>query len=184
MGESLWKILAFLLCAVLLFIVPLTTMLDRQDDIAYNMVLTECNMFVDMCRDAGYITPASYSEFVTRINTTGNTYIIKLSHIKRTVNPIYEQKNGALVFTGEYDINHVTQPEYLIMDTLFPSNSTLSSLDKSRRYRMTMGDLLFVKVQNNGKTMATAIRDMILFSDTKSPEIFVKSGGMVRNEAY
>ncbi|MGI6049344.1 MAG: hypothetical protein ACOYEI_00730 [Acetivibrionales bacterium] len=184
MGESLWKILAFLLCAILLFIIPLTTMLNRQDDVAYNMVLTECNRFVDMCRDTGYITPSSYLEFVSRINATGNTYKIKLLHIKRSVNPIYEDKNGVLVFTGQYGINHVTQPEYLIMDTLFPSDKTLSTLDISRRYNMTMGDLLFVEVQNNGKTMATALRDMLLFSDTKAPEIFVRSGGMVRNEAY
>ena len=92
MGESLWKILAFLLCAILLFIIPLTTMLNRQDDVAYNMVLTECNRFVDMCRDTGYITPSSYLEFVSRINATGNTYKIKLLHIKRSVNPIYEDK--------------------------------------------------------------------------------------------
>lgn len=184
MGESLWKILAFILCAVLLFIVPLTTILDRQDDIAYNVVLTECNRFVDTCRDTGFITPTLYSEFIRRINSTGNTYIVKISHIKRIVNPVYEERNGGLVFTEEYGINHVTQPEYLIMDTLFPSNSSLSVLDKSRRYNMSMGDLLFVEVQNSGKTMSTAVRDMILFSDTKAPGIFIRSGGLVRNEAF
>lgn len=184
MENALWKVLAFILCAVLLFLVPLTAIMDRQDDIAYSVVLTECNRFVDTCRDTGYITPSLYSELVKRLNSTGNIYTINLSHIKRIVNPIYEESSGILVFTGEYDINHVTESEYKIMDTLFPDNSTVSDLDKARRYNMKMGDLFFVEVQNNGKTMATAIRDMLMFSDTKSPGIFVRAGGMVRNEAY
>lgn len=184
MEESLWKILAFILCAIMLFIVPLTTILDRQDDVAYNIVLTECNRFVDICRDTGYITPSNYSEFVGRISSTGNSYQIKLTHIKRIVNPVYKQINGDLVFTGEYDINHITQPEYLVMETLFPETSQASALDKSRRYDMAMGDLLFIEVKNKGKTMANALRDMILFSDTKAPGIFVRAGGLVRNEAF
>ena len=49
---------------------------------------------------------------------------------------------------------------------------------------MAMGDLLFVEVKNRGKTMATAIRDVMMFSSSDFPAIFVKSGGMVRNEAY
>lgn len=184
MDKTLWKILAFMLCAVLMFLFPLMTVLERQDDIAYNIVLTECNKFVDACRDTGYITPAMYSEFTNRIESTGNTYNIKLSHIKRSVSPVYNEESGTLTFTGEYEITHVNFGEYDILDVLYPNNSTLSPLDKSRRYNMSMGDLFFIEVQNTGKTMATAIRDMMLFRDTHNPSIFVRSGGMVRNEAY
>jgi len=55
--------------------------------------------------------------------------------------------------------------------------------DKARRYDMKAGDLLFVEVRNRGKTMATALRDMLLLSDTRTPTIFVRAGGLVRNEA-
>jgi len=184
MDGAFWKVLAFLLCAVLMFLFPLMTVLDRQDDIAYNIVLTECNRFVDACRDTGYITPGMYSEFEDRINSTGNTYTIKLSHIKRSVTPVYKQINGNLSFTGEYEVTHVNYGEQDILGVLYPDNTTLPVHDKSRRYDMSMGDLLFVEVQNKGKTMATAIRDMILFRDTDYPAIFVRAGGMVRNEAY
>lgn len=183
MDKTLWKILAFLLCAILLFLVPLLNMLERQDDIAYNVVLTECNRFVDICRDTGFITPNLYSEFVNRINSTGNTYQIRLSHIKRSVNPVYKQENGTMVFTGEHEVIHVNKGEQEILGVLFPMNSS-SSLEKSRRYEMGMGDLFFVEVQNRGKTMAAAIRDMMLFTDSNAPSIFIRSGGMVRNEAY
>ncbi|MGI6123393.1 MAG: hypothetical protein ACOYIG_04260 [Acetivibrionales bacterium] len=184
MDKAIWKVLAFMLCAVLMFLFPLMTVLDKQDDIAYNIVLAECNRFVDACRDTGYITPEMYSEFTDRIESTGNTYSIKMSHINRSVSPVYKQVSGVLTFTGEYEITHVNYGEYDILGVLYPDNSTLSVHDKSRRYEMGMGDLLFVEVQNKGKTMATAIRDMILFRDTNSPSIFVRSGGMVRNEAY
>ncbi|MGI6085575.1 MAG: hypothetical protein ACOYIF_09040 [Acetivibrionales bacterium] len=184
MDKTFWKILAFMLCAVLMFLFPLMTVLDRQDDVAYNIVLTECNRFVDACRDTGYITPAMYSEFINRIESTGNIYSIKMSHIKRSVIPVYEQESGALTFTGEYEITHVNYGEYEILGVLYPDNSTLSQLDKARRYNMSMGDLFFVEVKNTGKTMATALRDMMLFRDTQNPDIFVRSGGMVRNETY
>lgn len=183
MDKTLWKILAFLLCAILLFLVPLLNMLERQDDIAYNVVLTECNRFVDICRDTGFITPDLYTDFVERINSTGNTYQIRLLHVNRSVMPVYKQTGNTMVFTGEHEIIHVNKSEVEIMGVLFPSTST-SPLDKSRRYEMSMGDLLFVEVQNKGKTMATAIRDMMLFIDTKTPSIFIRAGGMVRNEAY
>ncbi|NLO99788.1 MAG: hypothetical protein GX386_05805 [Clostridiaceae bacterium] len=184
MDRAFWKVLAFLLCAVLMFLLPLMTILDRQDDIAYNIVLTECNRFVDACRDTGYITPRMYTEFINRISSTGNTYSIKMSHIKRSVSPVYNQINGILNFTGEYEITHINYGEHVILNILYPGNSTLSENDKSRRYDMSMGDLFFVQVQNTGKTMATAIRDMMMFRDTDNPGIFVRSGGMVRNEAY
>ena len=87
-------------------------------------------------------------------------------------------------FTGEYEITHINYGEHVILNILYPGNSTLSENDKSRRYDMSMGDLFFVQVQNTGKTMATAIRDMMMFRDTDNPGIFVRSGGMVRNEAY
>ncbi|NLE25622.1 MAG: hypothetical protein GX625_09825 [Clostridiaceae bacterium] len=184
MDRAFWKILAFLLCAVLMLLFPLMTVLDRQDDIAYNIVLTECNRFVDACRDTGYITPGMYSEFTNRISSTGNSYSIKLAHIKRSISPVYDQISGILNFTGEYEITHINHSEYAILEVLYPKNSMLSEHDKSRRYEMSMGDLLFVEVQNKGKTMATAIRDMMMFRDTDNPGIFVRSGGMVRNEAY
>lgn len=183
MDRTLWKILAFLICAVLLFLVPLLNMLERQDEIAYNIVFAECNRFVDICRDTGFIAPDLYTDFINRINSTGNTYRVRLSHVKRSVIPVYRQTGGTMVFSGEYEIIHVNMGEEEILKTLFPS-STISPLDKSRRYEMSMGDLFFAEVQNKGKTMAVAIRDMMLFTDTKSPCIFVRAGGMVRNEAY
>ncbi len=183
MENTLWKLLAFILCGLLLFLAPIMSLLDRQDDIAYNVVFTECNRFVDACRDTGYITPDMYSEFLSRLSATGNTYQIKLSHIKRAVNPVYMQQGRDLVFSGEYEVTHITASQSEILDVLFPEGSNVSTQDKMRYYTMGMGDLLFVEVQNKGKTMATAIRDMVLFSDTRAPAIFVRAGGMVRNEA-
>jgi len=182
MENSWWKVFALLLCALLLFLAPLLNILERQDDIAYNVVLAECNRFVDACRDTGYITPNMYREFVDRINSTGNTYEIRLIHIDRAVVPVYIQTGGELTFTGEYEVTHITIDENVILDTLFPEGN--ASDDETNRYELKMGDFLFVEVKNRGKTMTTAIRDMILFSDTRTPSIFVRAGGMVRNEAY
>jgi hypothetical protein len=183
MENALWKVFAFILCAVLLFLVPLMSLLERQDDIAYTVVLAECNRFADACRDTGYITPGMYSEFQKRLLTTGNTYNIKMSHIKRSVIPVYKETDHGeeLIFTEQYEIIHTSFSEEDILSILFPRQDIPL---EDRRYNMGAGDLFFVEVANKGKTMAAAIRDMIFFSDTKAPGIFVRTGGMVRNEAY
>ena len=82
MDSPLWKILGFFLAAVLLFLVPVMNMLERQDSAAYTVVFTETIRFVDSARDTGYITPNMYNEFVNRIHTTGCTFEIRIEHQK------------------------------------------------------------------------------------------------------
>lgn len=184
MDSPLWKLLGFFLAAVLLFLVPVMSILERQDDVAFTAVFTEVNRFADSARDTGYITPNMYTEFVNRLNATGNTFEVSLRHVKSVINPVYRQNGANLEFTGEYEINRLSVSETEILSTLFPDNSSLDVFDKARRYDMKEGDLLFAEVKNKGKTMATALRDMMLFSDTQTPTLFVRSGGLVRNEAY
>lgn len=183
MDSPLWKILGFFLAAILLFLVPIMNILERQDDAAYTVVFTETNRFVDAARDTGYITPNMYSEFVNRINATGCTFDIRMNHVQSMINPVYRQNGLTLEFTGEYEINRISRGEDEILAVLFPENSGEDVFDRSRRYDMKAGDLLFVEVRNKGKTMATALRDMILLTDTQTPTLFVRAGGLVRNEA-
>lgn len=184
MDSPLWKILGFFLAAVLLFLVPMMNMLERQDDAAYTVVFTEANRFADSARDAGYITPNMYSEFVNRLNATGCSFEIRIEHVKTTISPVYRQNGPVLEFTGEYEINRIAQDGEAVLSVLFPKDSSLDVFDKARRYDMKAGDLLFVEVRNSGKTMAAALRDMILLTNTQTPTLFVRAGGLVRNEAY
>jgi hypothetical protein len=184
MDSPLWKLLGFLIAAALLFLAPAMSILERQDDVAFTVILTETNRFADSVRDTGYITPNMYSDFINRINATGNTFDISIRHIKSTINPVYRQNGPDLEFTGEYEVVRISVSETEIMAKLFPADGSIGVFDKARRYEMKQGDLIFVEVKNRGKTMATAIRDMMLLTDTDTPALFVRSGGMVRNEAY
>ncbi|NLW02957.1 MAG: hypothetical protein GX027_06790 [Clostridiaceae bacterium] len=184
MDSPVWKILGFFLAAVLLFLVPVMNMLERQESAAYTTVFTETNRFADSARDTGYITPNMYSEFIRRLNATGCTFDIRIEHAKSTISPVYRQNGQVLEFTGEYEISRVVQDHDAVLSVLFPDDPTLGAFDRARRYDMKAGDLLFVEVKNSGKTMITALRDMILLSDTRHPTLFVRAGGLVRNEAY
>lgn len=184
MDSPVWKILGFFLAAVLLFLVPVMNMLERQESAAYTVVLAETNRFADSARDAGYITPNMYSEFVRRLNATGCIFEIRIEHVKSTISPVYRQNGSVLEFTGEYEISRIVQDQDAIMSVLFPDIPGPDVFDRARRYEMKAGDLLFVEVKNIGKTMVTALRDMILFSVTQYPTLFVRVGGLVRNEAY
>ena len=50
MDSPVWKILGFFLAAVLLFLVPVMNMLERQESAAYTTVFTETNRFADSAR--------------------------------------------------------------------------------------------------------------------------------------
>lgn len=140
MDSPLWKILGFFLAAVLLFLVPVMNMLERQDDAAYTVVFTETNRFVDSARDAGYITPNMYNEFVRRLNATGCTFDIRMEHVQSLINPVYRQNGTVLEFTGEYEINRISRGEDAILSVLFPDEPGPDVFDKARRYDMKAGD--------------------------------------------
>lgn len=182
MDDALWKLVGFLLSAVLLFAIPTMALLERQDDITRALVQTEVNRFVDTSRDMGYISPQLYSRFTDRLGATGLRYNIKLRHEKRTWIPVYENVGAGLVFQGEYDQSRVMEGEATVLSTLYPNN-TVSVDDKQRQYPLHQGDMLFVEVQSTGETMAGSLRRLIYFGRETSSGILARAGGMVRNEA-
>jgi len=184
MDGPLWKIAGFFLAAVLMFLVPVMYMLERQDSATYTVVFSETNRFVDAARDTGYITPNMYSEFIRRISATGCTFEIRMEHVRSTIVPVYRYSGAEHEFTGEYEVVRISEGDDAILSVLFPDDPSIDEFHRSRRYEMKAGDMFFVEVKNSGKTMATALKDLMLFADTRTPTIFVRAGGLVRNEAY
>jgi len=182
MDDALWKLVGFLLSAVLLFAIPTMAILERQDDVTRALVQTEVNRFVDTSRDMGYISPQVYSRFTDRLEATGLHYTIKLRHEKKTWVPVYESVGTSLVFQGEYRQSRVVEGESVVLSVLYPDDST-SVYDKQRQYAMHEGDLLFVEVQNTGETMSGSLRKLLYFGNGTSSGILARAGGMVRNEA-
>ena len=61
-----------------MFVFPLMSISDRNDDISQLAVQTETVEFVDKIRSTGQITLNDYDKFVETLSATGNTYDIEL----------------------------------------------------------------------------------------------------------
>ena len=76
MEETTVSIIGIMIAALLMFVVPLVTIADRNDDISQLTAQTLTADFVDKIVRLGQITSDDYNEYVTRLAASGNTYDI------------------------------------------------------------------------------------------------------------
>ena len=202
MGDSLSKIIALFLAVLLLFIYPTKNEFERLDETSRVYVLTETAKFVDSVRNLGYITPLMYEEFANRLASTNNLYEIKMEHRKKRYDPVYEDPTaGVPIDTEDEDeddesledgeeyedvapvdfvVGHRTYYNNTIMNVLFPELPIDESVD--RFYRFEKGDYFAVTVYNKNKTMATRLQEMLYNTSLGVQKIYVRYGGMIKDE--
>lgn len=184
MEDALWKLLGFLLAAVLVVVVPTMSLLERQDDITLSLVQAESARFADAARDMGMVSPEMYERFEQRLLATGMRYDVRLRHERHAWQPVYDTTATGLVFTGAFERSSITEGEHGILSVLYPEVPASDTQDaNSRHYGMHVGDQFFVEVSSRGDTMATSWRRMFFSRNSETVGIFARAGGMVRNEA-
>ena len=62
--ENISIIFAAIIGTFLIVILPLYSILDRQDSMSYNVVLTATTNFVDKVRNNGFIDKESYNNYI------------------------------------------------------------------------------------------------------------------------
>ena len=78
MEDTTVSIIGIIVAAILMFIVPLYTIADRNDDISQLTVQTETALFVDNIIRLGKITSSDYQQYISSLNSSGNTYDIEI----------------------------------------------------------------------------------------------------------
>ena len=74
MGDSLITIVAIFLAAILMFVFPLATISEMNDNEATAMVQSYTTEFVNNIRSKGKVTKEDYDAFVQKLYATGNSY--------------------------------------------------------------------------------------------------------------
>ncbi|MDR0270862.1 hypothetical protein [Paenibacillus sp.] len=176
------KAFAAIIVILHLFMWPISSALDKQDDISQIVVMNSVTKFVDSVRDKGYITPTMYNEFVDQMALTGNTYDIQMEHLHKRYDPIY---TDAGIFQDGYNVNYEGFYNAQVNDKLFPSTSADRIDSPNRVYKLAAGDFFTVTVKNTNRTPATLINDILLLA-TNAPneKIVIPYGGMILNEDY
>jgi len=171
LDQALWKILAFILAVVLIFVAPSISLYDRQDTISYTVVNTSLKHLCDGVRDVGTLHAKAYQDFLEELSRTGNTYHVVLECYEKNYLPIYDISG---TFVEDY---------YISYDGTFTQDIE-NQLEATGRYDMHEGDLFYVHVENSSQTKSQTIRQIFLGAGRKYPSIIVRNGGMVRHEHH
>lgn len=169
--EALWKILAFIVAVILMFVAPMMTMYDRQEAITYSVVFTAVSELTDITRDVGRLEENNLAKLMDTLAATGNTYDVALEHYRKVYVPVYDSAN---VFTGEYYSSY--EGVYNI--------DIHEALNHSGLYDMKAGDMFYVQVENNSMTVGQVARKLFWGGGADYPVIVVRNGGMIRHEPH
>lgn len=182
MSNSVATVFAVIIAIVLILIFPVSSALNKQDDISEVVVLNAVSHFVDSVRDKGYITPTMYKEFVDQMALTGNTYDVQMVHRHKRYDPIYSNDG---IFQDGYQVNYEEFFNAQINGKIFPRNSSETIDSPNRIYKFAAGDFFDVTVKNTNRTMGTLMNDFLTGGiNNPNATIVIPYGGMVLNEDY
>lgn len=149
MSDTLITVIGIFLAAILMFVFPLMTVSNTQDDISQVAVQSLVAEFINNAATKGKVTQDDYNSFLSKLYATGNTYSVELEHKIMTTNPnkgasdqlgenlYYSVYNSTIVDSAETGVNHKDQ------------------------YLMKKGDYIIATVKNTNTTIGSQIKNFL-----------------------
>ena len=149
MSDTLITVIGIFLAAILMFVFPLMTISDNQDDISQVAVQSLVSEFINNAATKGKITQEDYNSFISKLYATGNTYSVELEHKIMTSNP----NKGGTDQLGEnlyYSVYNST-----IVD------SQQTGVNYNDEYLMKKGDYIIATVKNTNTTIGSQVKNFL-----------------------
>lgn len=162
MSDTLVTMVAILLAAILMFIFPLLSVSERNDDIAQLSVSTATTKFVDNSRSVGKITMEEYEDLVNTINATGNAYDIEMEVkiLDENIGKKSAWTQGTVIGENVYYSVYTSQ--------------IVEVLENTGIYTMKEGDIFSCTIKNTNKTLSQSIRS-VFYSISTSDNYTIKA---------
>ena len=141
MSDTFITVVAIMLAAVLILVMPVMTMADRVDTVSQTDIETKTSDFVNEIKSTGKLTPEKYSKFIEELTATGNTYNVEMEFKILDENPGKKSIQTSKDKIGEnvYYSIFTTQIENVI--------------NSGKNYNLKEGDIVNVTVRNTNKTL-------------------------------
>lgn len=169
MSDTLITVVAIVLAAGLIFVVPLMTMADRFDTTSQAEVEAIVSDFVDEIRSTGKITQEKYNKFLENLTSLGYTFDVSMETKILDENPGKKTSQTAKDKIGE----NVYYTEY--------TSQLEEELEKNGMKKLKTGDMVLVTVKNENLTLAQQMKQFmykIVGNDTAS--VVASKAGMVQ----
>lgn len=147
MSDTFITVMAVMITALLLFIVPVMATANQNDAITQTSVQAIVSEFVNTAAKEGKITESNYDNFVQKLYATGNSYSIDLEVRVFDDNPGKKGEN----------LNVIGENIYYSVFT----NTITDKIDNEGVYKLKQGDYVMAKVQNTNVTMGTQLKNFI-----------------------
>lgn len=173
MQNTASTIIAVFVAAVLLFIVPLVTLTNRNDNVTQENVKLIVEEFVTEIKNTGKLSKTAYQNLENRLVATGNTYDIEVEihHLDENPGKKTAQANYTKIGENVYYTEYTTQVlnKIGIGDTASGDTMLLKE-----------GDMVYVSVKNENSTAAQTLKSSLFnYSNAREYVISASSSGMV-----
>lgn len=177
MKDNISIIFAAIIGSLLIIILPLFSILDRQDSMSYNVVLTQTTKFVDNIRNRGFIDRDSYYDYISALASTSNTYKVEMEIYRKRLIPDVDA--GPDTYIEDIELFNTMDVLEVIEDVNSISNAENSN-EKNNVYLLKENDEVYIKVYNTNITAGSIIYNA--FSSTSTDKVInISYGGVVNN---
>jgi len=183
MKDNLSIIFALIISVFLVVLLPLYSILDRQDSMSYNVVLTQTTNFVDGIRNNGFLDLKSYNEYIQSLSSTGNTYKVTLEAYRKILIPETDAAGNVIkdTYTEEIELYNTQDILEILEGKLEEDNVKLQETNKKAGvYLFNKNDEIYVKVYNTNTTAGSIIYKFIAGVDN-SDVINISYGGIINS---
>ena len=171
MSDTLMTIIGIVAAVVLMFILPLVIMTDKNDEIAQTVVEVAVSDFVETITNQGEITEFDYSRLVQRISATGNAYDIQIEAQIIDDNPRRVTSTFDSSQTGDYKYYSVY------------TNTIMDKIEQDGAFELKKDDYIIVNVKNTNITLGTQFKNIFYrLTGKNTSTIGTSSAALVVND--
>ena len=172
MGDVLGRVFAAFFGCMIMFIVPIMLIAQKQDTVRQSYIDNAVVEFVDNAKVAGKITPQAYEKLCNDVDLAHLLCEIKITHSSAYTVPtdVIDPTTGYHEI-ATYRVDYTKEE---ILDVIYTASGD------NQDYQMKNGDYLSVEVKNITPTLGTRLSRLF---QTKSSDttLFTSYGGYVGN---
>lgn len=161
MEDTTISIIAIIIGAIIMFMVPLMVIADRADDIAQLTAQTATSEFVDTVIKSGKITTDQYNDYLSLLTTTGNTYEIDMElkildeNASKRYTMLDEEGRGKVGENKYYSI-YTSQIEEALLNS---DKNDDGNENNSGVILLKEGDVIAITAKNSSKTLSQSLKN-------------------------
>ena len=174
MSDTFITVIAIMLTAVLMLVLPVMTMADRFDATTQANIESITSEFVEDVRTTGKLTRERHNKFLENLSATGYTYDVNMEFKIQDENPGKKTTQSTRDKIGEnvsYSV-YTSQIEKVLEE------------DASHTYTLKQGDMISVTVRNTDLTLAQQMKDfMYKVVGNDNYTVVTTQGGLVQSNS-